>query len=118
MTTLTWPATLSCQPEQGSWEEEPQNDVVRFQPEAGPPIMRRRSTADSMLCSAVFVMTAAQYAIFRAFYSDDLAGGSLRFTMDHPITGTSYDWTFEGGPKMSATTNRKVRVSVQLRMLP
>lgn len=113
-----WPAGLPCQPEVGSWQETFQSDVVRFQPEAGPPILRRRSTVQTFTASASFVFTREQYAIFRAWYRGDLSGGALRFSYDHPVTGEAMEWTFEGEPQMSAITNRKVRVQVQLRGLP
>lgn len=118
MATIPWPAELPCQPEQGSWQETPQPNVARFPPEVGPPILRRRGTARTVQASATFVFTRDEYVTFRDWYLNDLKGGSLRFALAHPVTAELAEWTFEADPQMSAMTNRKVRVSVQLRMLP
>ena len=115
---VDWPESLPCQPEQGTWQETLQSDVVRFQPEAGPPLMRRRGTVQTALSSCTFVFTKAQAIIFRAWYRNDLKGGSLRFSLDHPVLGVPAEWTFEGEPQMSAMTNRKVRVAMQWREMP
>lgn len=110
-----WPSTLPCQPEQGTWQETYQSDVARFQPEAGPPIMRRRGTVQTKLASCTFVFTRSEYATFEQWYRTDIAGGALRFSLDHPVTGSPREWTFEAEPQMSAMTNRKVRVAMQWR---
>lgn len=118
MATPAWPAELPCQPELGSWQETPQSDVVRFQPEAGPPITRRRGTVQTMQAMATFVFAKEEYIVFRDWYRASLKGGALRFGMVHPVTGEAAQWTFDGEPQMTATTNRRVRVSVQLRQMP
>lgn len=115
---VDWPDDLPCQPEQGTWTETPQANVVRFQPEAGPAIMRRRGTAQAIMAQATFIFSREQYETFRDWYFDDLKGGALRFSLDHPVTGEAAEWTFEADPQMSAMTNRKVRVAVQWRRLP
>lgn len=112
---VAWPASLPCQPEQGTWQESFQSDVIRFQPEAGPPIMRRRGTVQTVLASCTFVFTKAEYLTFRDWYRDDIKGGALRFALDHPVTGVATEYTFEAEPQMTAMTNRKVRVAMQWR---
>lgn len=120
MAAIAWPAELPCQPEQGSWQETPQPDVVSFTPEAGPTIDRRRGTVQSMGATCTFVFTKAQYIAFRDWFRNDLKGGALRFSFDHPVTGEAEEWKFDPKPgwQMSATTNRKVRVQIQIRKMP
>lgn len=115
---VEWPPGLPCQPEQGTWQETYQSDVVRFQPEAGPPILRRRGTVQTTLAGCTFLLTKEQYVVFRNWYRGDLKGGALRFALPHPVTGAAAEWTFEGEPQMAAMTNRKVRVSMQWREMP
>ncbi|MFG1343208.1 hypothetical protein [Xanthobacter autotrophicus] len=115
--TVPWPETLPCQPEQGTWNETPQADVVSFRPESGPTILRRRSTVQGIVAQSTWVFTAAEYAAFRTFYRSDLQGGAIRFALDHPVTGDPTEWVFEAEPQMTATTNRRVRVQMQWRGL-
>lgn len=77
--------------------------------------MRRRSTVRTRPASCSFVFTRDQYVVFDAWFRDDLKDGALRFAYVHPVTGEPGQWTFDGEPQMTATTNRKVRVSVQIR---
>lgn len=115
---VPWPETLPCQPEQGTWGEAPLPDKASFEPESGPSIDRRRSTVRGIMAQATWVMTTAQYSALMDFYWSDLASGTLRFTLAHPITGIPMEWTMKGEPQMTAATNRKVRVQMQWRGLP
>jgi len=120
MPAIPWPAELPCQPEQGSWQETPQPDVVSFQPEAGPPIDRRRSTVQTMGSTCTFVFSKVQYRIFRDWFRKDLRGGALSFSLAHPALGDPCEWRFDPKPgwQMTGITNRKFRVAMQWRELP
>ena len=120
MTTPAWPAELPCQPEQGTWQETPHSNVASFQPEVGPTIDRRRGTVNTTAVTCSFVFTRAEFLVFEAWFLADLQSGALAFSLDHPVTGAPYRWKFDPKPgwSMTAMTNRKVRVSAQLRRLP
>lgn len=120
MAAIDWPASLPCQPEQGSWQETPQPPVIAFETEEGPTIDRRRGTVMTYGSSCTFVFTKAQYLEFKEWFKNTLKGGALRFSLDHPVTGEAREWKFSPKPgwQMSATTNRKVRVAMQWREMP
>ena len=93
--TVAWPSSLPQKPFRGQWNEQAQDDVVRFQPESGPPILRRRSTVQTSVATATFRMTNEQIADFMVFHKEQLKGGALRFSWPHPVTGEAVTWTFE-----------------------
>jgi len=93
MATAVWPTTLPARPLSSSIGWEPQDNKVSFQPDVGPSIDRRRSSAVAFEYSAKFpAITAAQVAIFETFFHTTLASGALHYLWDDPISGTSYKW--------------------------
>jgi hypothetical protein len=114
----TWPATLPAAPATSGWQETPEDNVARFQPDVGPPKLRRRYTGSGSKVSARFLMTTDQCADLDDFFRGDLADGSLPFTWAHPVTGASLTWVFEGPPSYEASDYGLFNVSVQLRRLP
>jgi len=115
----TWPTGLSC-PILDSLSEQRQRNVASFQPEVGPPKMRRRSTAAGVLTTIAFRWTDAQVAIFDTFYITTIADGSMPFTMNHPRTTTSYSWMFvpDEAPVIQRFAPGLCRVSIKLIRLP
>lgn len=90
----TWPGTLPQNPRRDlGWS--PKGNVIAFGTEVGKGKRRRRSTYDSELWSLPFIMTDAQLATFKAFFSTDLEGGSLPFDYVYPRTGDTYRFTFD-----------------------
>ena len=85
----------------------PQDQTAAFQPDVGPPITRRRTTARVDAWSmAVQLETLEQYAEFEEWFDDTLQGGTLPFAWRHPVTGgvkrfqfapASYAPSFGGG---------------------
>lgn len=68
-----------------------------FQPEYGPPMVRRRTTADTQLFDVAYPnLSTAQRATFEAFWSNDLAGGALPFAMRNPVTQAVERWLVSG----------------------
>lgn len=113
-----WPSTLPCYPIDGSFAETPQRNVVKFSPETGPPIYRRRSTANGSLASLQWKFSKAELALFRTFYETDLVDGTLPFTMEHPTTDVVYSWAFDTEPEIASAARNVHTVSAQLRRLP
>ena len=118
MTTPVWPATLPQTPLVDQWNGGPQRNKVSFQPEIGPPIVRRRGTSSLEIWEGTLPpMTAAQLVIFRAFFSDDLFDGTIAFNWTDPIKGDTGLWTFSDGDppyKITATAASMYNVSFKL----
>jgi hypothetical protein len=113
----SWPATLPQQPLYG-WSEKRQRNVAAFEPEVGPPKLRRRSTAASAACSGAFLLTDAQRETFDDFFEADLADGALPFTWPDPRTGRMHSWIFTAAPDFVTEQPGTVKMSVQLLRLP
>lgn len=118
MTTPVWPASLPQAPLVDQWAGGPQRNKVGFQPEIGPPIVRRRGTSSVEIWEGTFPpFTAAQLTAFRTFFEDDLYEGTLAFNWTDPIKGDTGLWTFsDDNPpyKIVATANSYYSVSMKL----
>lgn len=115
---IFWPTSIPCRPQQSTFVETKQRNVVSFTPEVGPPKYRRRSTASGSLAQAQFKMTRAELETFNAFFEDDTKDGSLPFEWKHPTTDSIETWCFESEPEISEVTRNAYMVSVSLRRLP
>lgn len=118
-----WPVSLRQLPQRGGWSGGPQDTRVTFEPEYGPPITRRRTTAEPKLYQASFgQMTGAQRATFEAFYQTDLAGGVLSFCWRDPVADDVALWRIIGSGKQSysfvATGADRHDLSMQMMRLP
>lgn len=119
MTTPSWPSSLPA-PLRPRLSEEAQSNVLAFQPETGPPIIRRRGTARSLMVTMVLRLSGAELETAIAFFEGDLMDGALRFTMPHPRTGNTEEWVFEA-PWSSEPVEGDVgyyHFTMKLRMLP
>lgn len=97
MAYASWPASLPQLPARRQWTGGPQDSRVQFQPEYGPPITRRRTTADVRIYDGAWTqLSTAQRATFEAFYDEDLAGGTQPFVMLDPVTAEVARWRVVG----------------------
>jgi hypothetical protein len=113
----TYPPELPG-PQIESFTEKPQRNVASFQPDVGPPIYRRRSTAICYETTGNFIYNVDQLARFNEWFSEDLKDGSLAFEMDHPRTGVTYRWCFTESPEETAQTHTHTQVNFNLLRLP
>jgi hypothetical protein len=115
-----WPATLPQCPILNGLSEQRQRNVAAFQPDIGPPKMRRRSTAASVLTSVVFKMSTTQLTAFNTFYETTLSDGTLPFDWAHPVTKVNYTWMFDArdAPRIDRMTPKSHRISFSLLRLP
>lgn len=68
----------------------PQNNVVSFDPDVGPSIVRRRATSFMRTYKIDFVaLTLAEYTAFVEFFHDTLRDGTLPFAWSNPLTGAA-----------------------------
>lgn len=103
-----WPVSLPQKPRRGTWNGGPKDFRRKFQPEIGPPLFRRGSTAEVMAYSQVVFpnLDAAQRTAFETFYATTLAGGTLPFSWRDPDTDVPGLWIIEGGDLGYSLSNR------------
>lgn len=94
----TWPSGLRALPQRGGWTGGPRDDRAAFEPDTGPPILRRRVTGATAEYAATFAnLRAAGIAAFERWYLEDLAGGSLPFLYRDPVRGDVARWLIAPG---------------------
>lgn len=92
-----WPPAMRQTPQRDSWTGGPQDARAKFEPDYGPPLMRRRTTAETELWQGVFPnLNATMRAAFRSFWADDIAGGALSFAWRDPVTDEVALWRITG----------------------
>lgn len=79
-------------------EHTRQDGTLRTDMEAGPQKVRRRFSAVAQDYRFSLRMTGTQYDTLLDFFEDTLGGGSLRFDMDDPRTGSSEEFRFTASP--------------------
>lgn len=101
MPVPNWPVSLRQQPRRGTWTGGPQDSRATFEPEYGPPLHRRRTTADPVVYDGVVFpnLSGVQAAAFDAFWQNDLSGGALAFAWRDPVTDAPALWRIIGGGK-------------------
>lgn len=114
-----WPSSLPPAPFTGGFAEAPQDNAIRFTPEVGPSMTRRRGTSRVTNVSITLPpMTGAQATTLEDFYRDDLKDGNLTFTWAHPRTGASATFKFAGPYRLSHIALDLWQASFELEALP
>jgi len=91
----TWPAAVPPRPGSGAFRRVAQDNVLRFSPDVGDDIRRRRTTAKSQLDTFSMVMNGGDVVSLVDFYETDCEDGSLSFTFTDPIDTSAqktYAW--------------------------
>lgn len=119
MPNPVWPSTLPQFVEIPGYDETLPFPIIRTAPDMGPAKQRREFTsAPTTFSLTTDVMTAAQQAIFEAFYFDTLQHGSLAWDWVHPRTQSAKTFRFTGGPKPVPASTNTVRYRLSLEALP
>lgn len=113
-----WPSALPQALLAAGLSRRRQDAAVRFQPDLGVPITRRRGTAAPYEISGSLVLTAAQLATLDTFFEDTLKEGTLSFTWKDPVTGSGATLMFAGPYSADMQLPGVWRVSLQLLQLP
>ena len=113
-----WPSTIQQAFNQGDFALTDEDNVIRSTVDIGKPKRRRRYTASRETFNGSFIVDATGYAVFKAFFDTTLAAGSLPFTHDHPITGTSADFEFLGPYSLSVKGGYYYQVTISFREVP
>lgn len=98
----SWPATLPA-PLSNGYELKPQDQTLRTDMEKGPARVRRFSSARNDRVKLGWEMTDAQAAIYRIWFDNDIAGGSIWFTISLVVGTTGFQTMtarFVGVPNM------------------
>lgn len=112
----SWPSTLPQAPDISGYTEQPQSQVIRTAMDAGPAKTRRRFTAASRNISVRYVLSAAQQAIFKAWWESDIAAGALPF--DWPHDGQTVSARIVGEYQLSPLSDQIWQLSLQIEVLP
>ena len=93
----TWPTTLPA-PLLADYRLTPIDQTLRTDMETGSPRVRRRTTARLDRINIAWMFDATQMAAFRAFFDDDLAGGTswCNMTLDTGDDVASVEIRFSG----------------------
>lgn len=93
--TASWPAGLPQEFLSRGFSWAPKSNAVRSDVDQGPAYQRPRYTTNRVEFTAMIVVDKAQLDAFTNWYLDNLAGGALPFTHDHPLTGDSVVMRFD-----------------------
>ncbi|WP_114393233.1 hypothetical protein [Oleisolibacter albus] len=119
MAPLSWPSTLPVYPLLGTTGRFGTTGL-RTAMEAGPAKQRRRFTAATQSSSRSFVLDTAQWQTLETFWRVTTAGGTLRFSARHPVTGAAADYRFVANqpPEWEQIGPDHYRVTIQLEEMP
>jgi hypothetical protein len=120
MAVADWPEGLPFTPLKQGFEATDQDNLARFDPDVGEPMVRAMSTAASREYTVVFPFTAMQRDSFMAFWRETLGRGAVPFVAPHdPETGEEdVIMLFTSPPKRSAVAGGRWRVAIAMMRLP
>lgn len=111
----TWPATLQQCPILG-WNETVESNIVEFDPDAGFPRRRRRSTVRSYRLSVAYKLSKADLAVFWTFFENDIADGALPFDWPNPrLNATVVSALILEPPQVGQVTNNVYQLTLAIR---
>ena len=87
----TWPGTLPQLFQQNGYTESNINNIIETAMDSGPTKRRKRTTKAYKPFVGTMHMTITQKLAFETFFTDEIAYGSLPFTMPSPIFGVAWD---------------------------
>lgn len=119
----SWPATLPDRPLVNGSSIEDESNEVAAPADVGIGQSRSRYTAEGQFVTFTWRMSDDQYEDFRDWYHDrstGIAGGSLAFDMDDPVTGdpASYKKIAGTRPRYTPVKGGRWAVSMQLYRYP
>ena len=112
----TWPAGLPQKPEWTGYQRTYKpGGTERFEPDAGPTVIRTRSTSQPKRSTWSFVVeTIADLETFEAFYETTLNYGSAPIDLEDPISGASSSFIVVSNPVSDAIGGTAFRISFQV----
>jgi hypothetical protein len=118
--TNVWPGTLPQQLLLNGASLGVGDGLLEYQPDTGPSITRRRSSAVMRPLSGTMILSSAQMTTFESFFYTTILGGSLPFTFPDPRTGASLlvKFTKQGQPTYTPQGADNYLLSLNLAVLP
>lgn len=115
---VSWPTTLPQELIEDGFEETMQSLIISTDMEVGPPKTRKRLTASFTPIKGSIIVTKDQRAIFLTFFHSTIAGGAIKFTWKHPITGSTVKMKIIGPPKITSLGGDYFKIDMDLHILP
>jgi len=114
----SWPTTLPQELIEDNFEETLQSLIISTDMEVGPPKTRKRLTANSTPVKGSIIVTKAQRAIFNTFFHSTIAGGAIKFTWVHPITGITANIKIISPPTITSLSGGYFKIDLNMHILP
>jgi hypothetical protein len=111
----TWPETLPQNLRQESLQWSDPDLLLVFQPDFGPPITRKRGTANMAPLQGEMIITAAQKAILKDFWKASCA--SL-IDFPDPDGGAALSVKFLAAPQYQPAGGGNWRVTLKFGVMP
>ena len=116
-TTIIFPRELGM-PLINGWSETPPNLVFRTSMEEGPQKTRRWGTAGSGKINANYIWDKEQRDIWKNFYNNTIANGSLTFMFHHPIDDKDIEVRLQNVPTEVLASYNRFSYTLELETLP
>ena len=115
-----WPSTLPQALLLAGASKGVGDGLIENQPDTGPSMTRRRSTAVMRPLSGSMMLTDAQIATFETFFYTTILFGSLPFTFPDPISGATLlvKFTKQSLPAYAPQGGDNYQLSLTLMVLP
>jgi len=91
----SWPLSLQQKINQAGFTNGFGNTVLRSEMDLGPEKRRQRQTRGNDSLSTSIDLDKDEYITLELFFKTTLAGGSLNFDFDHPISGDSEEFNMK-----------------------
>ena len=109
---VAWPLSLQQILNQANFRNAYGKTVIKQDMESGPPKKRQYQTKGNDLFTTSIELYNTDYTTFDTFFKTSLAGGSLDFDFDHPITGVASTFNMDE-PNITPLGGLWYRVSMQ-----
>lgn len=93
-----WPASLPPLVLLDGYQETQEDVVIRSSVDVGPPKLRARYSVAPQVFNFALMLTDAQKAALKTFFSTTLTFGVTPFDWLHPDLGTAIELSFRGVP--------------------
>lgn len=116
---IDWPSSLPQQPLLDGYSEKAPGKKIRTEMDAATAKQRNRFSTTAIAFTSTFLMTNAQYATFKTFFTNTLNNGTLEFNQYIPgNTVTKQVVRFTEENYTPQFLGLHVRVSCSLEVMP
>lgn len=112
-----WPTGVSFRFLLEGLTSKKEDNRLKFQPDAGPPLNRRNSSSRVDKVSGSLIWSTAELDDADEFYTVDLKNGTLPFEARNPITGSRWVMQFITPFVATPISRGRWQVSMELNLL-